>query len=271
MDSVFWLYYVLLGAFVGFVAGLVGVGGGGIAVPIFTLMFASQGIADDEVVHMALGTSMASMVFTTFRSMNAHQRQGNLSMLHVSRMSVGTVIGTMLATAVASHVNGSVLATFFSLFMLYVTFSMFVSQDNSANEKVHNALGNVMAGLGIGAVSSLVSVSGAGMTVPYLVRQNLSIQRAIGSAAAIGFPLTVAGVLGYLLNGWHNTDIDKLTVGYIYLPAFLFFSVGAWIVTPLGVKLGAYLPSRVLKKMIGVLALLLSVKMLLSVVDGIAW
>lgn len=268
IDLTFALYYALLGVGVGFIAGLVGVGGGGLAVPAFTLLFTAQGIADQEVVHMALGTSMAAMVFTTFSSMRAHYTKGHVDLSLATKMAAGVMVGTLIATTIAAAVNGVVLALFFSLFMLYVAYKMFQPKSQNLNRTPHTTAGNVSVGALIGTVSALVSVSGAGMVVPYLIGQNLDVKRAVGTSAAIGFPLALTGTLGYLINGWQYSTPEQFTFGYIYLPAVVMFSLASYFAARLGVACAAYLPAENLKKVLGVLSLLLSVKMLMHVLGG---
>lgn len=268
IDFSFAVYYALLGIGVGFLAGLVGVGGGGLTVPAFTMLFTAQGLADHEVVHMALGTSMAAMIFTTFSSMRTHYTKGNVNSVLAVKMTVGVMIGTFITTTIAAKINGVILALFFSLFMLYITYKMFRPKGDKPNKSPHSTTGNIFIGSLIGSLSTLVSVSGAGMLVPYLMKQNLNVKQAVGTSAAIGFPLAATGTLGYLINGWQNSSSEQLTLGYIYLPAFALFAVTSYISAPLGVACSTRLPAKHLKKILGVLCLLLSIKMLTYVLSN---
>lgn len=268
IDVSFAVYYALLGIAVGFLAGLVGVGGGGITVPAFTMLFTAQGIANHEVVHMALGTSMAAMIFTTFSSMRTHYTKGNVNSFLAVKMAAGVMLGTFIATTIAAKINGVILALLFSLFMFYITYKMFSPKNHKTNKSPHATAGNVFIGTLIGSISTLVSVSGAGMLVPYLMKQNLDVKHAVGTSAAIGFPLAVTGTLGYLINGWQNSSSEQLTLGYIYLPAFALFAVTSYISAPLGVACSTHLPAEHLKKILGVLCLLLSIKMLTYVLSN---
>jgi uncharacterized membrane protein YfcA len=265
IEPIFIIYYLLLGLGVGFLAGLVGVGGGGLTVPIFTMLFLMQGQGSEQVIHLALGTSMAGMVFTTFGSMRAHSKNNNIESETAIKMTFGVFIGTFIATFVASYLEGIFLALFFSSFMLYVTYKMFQKQSYLHNPNPHGSTGNFISGAAIGSVSALVSVSGAGLTVPYLMHQNYDIKRAIGTSAAIGFPVAVSGTLGFLINGWGNTDWNNLIIGYVYLPAVIIFSISSYFTTSLGVKLALKMPAGKLKKVIGALSFILSLKMLHSV------
>ncbi|HDY7993050.1 TPA: sulfite exporter TauE/SafE family protein [Vibrio vulnificus] len=266
-EPIFIVYYIAAGVGIGFLAGLVGVGGGGMAVPIFAFLFSIQGIADTEVVHLALGTSMASMITTTFGSMRAHYKKKNVDSTMVVKMLSGILVGTFCATFVASYLQGVYLAGFFSVFMLYVAYKMFLNTEHEHNPNPHGFIGNVTVGSVIGSVSALVSISGAGLIIPYLVQQNLEIKRAIGTSAAIGFPIALSGSLGYILNGWGNTDWSNLVFGYIYLPAMLSFSISSYLTTSLGVHCANYFPSKVLKKIVGILCVVLSFKMLIQALN----
>jgi uncharacterized membrane protein YfcA len=266
IEPIFILYYVIVGLLVGFLAGLAGVGGGGMTVPIFTMLFTMQGVATEEVVHLALGTSMAGMVFTTFGSMRAHYRKGNVETGMVVKMTIGVFVGTFLATFIASFVPGVYLALFFSVFMMYVAYKMFQKQEYYHNPKPHGPITNILTGSAIGSISALVSISGAGLTVPYLMHQNFQVKRAIGTSVAIGFPVALSGTLGYLVNGWANTDWHNHIIGYVYLPVVAMFAISSYFATTLGVHYATALPGDKLKKIIGVLSIALSIKMFVSVI-----
>ncbi|MBB1487755.1 sulfite exporter TauE/SafE family protein [Oceanospirillum sediminis] len=265
IEPVFMLYYIITGMGVGFLAGLAGVGGGGMTVPIFTMLFAMQGVDSDQIVHLALGSSMAGMVFTTFGSMKAHYQNQNVDTVIAVRMITGVLAGTFLATFIASWVQGVYLALFFSIFMMYVAWKMFSKRGQSHNVSPHGTKGNLLAGSAIGSVSALVSISGAGLSVPYLIQQNMEAKRAIGTSAAIGFPIALSGTLGYLINGWDNTSQEQLIFGYIYLPAVVLFAASSYITTSWGVKYATQMPAERLKKIVGILCVILSVKMLIGV------
>ena len=160
---------------------------------------------------------------------------------------------------------GGYLALFFSGFMMYVAYKMFQKQSYYHNPKPHGPITNMINGSVIGSISALVSVSGAGLTVPYLMHQNFDIKRAIGTSAAIGFPLALSGTLGYLINGWANTDWNSLIIGYVYLPAVVLFAISSYFAASVGVRYATILPADMLKKIIGVLSVALSIKMFLSV------
>lgn len=258
--------YFLLGLLVGFMAGLLGVGGGAIMVPVFSMLFLRQGIAGPgEIMHLALGTSMATIIFTSFASLRAHYKKRNIDTDMGVKIAAGVLVGTFAATFAASYAKGVYLALFFSAFMIYVAVKMFRKQAYLHNPVPHGTVGNVLSGALIGAISALVSIGGGSLSVPYLMHQNFHIKRAIGTSAAIGFPIAVSGTLGYLVNGWSHTDWPHYIVGFIYLPAVAAVAIGSALTAPLGVKYATTLPVDTLKKIFGVLAVILSIKMLTSV------
>ncbi len=258
--------FLLLGSFVGFVAGLLGIGGGGIMVPILTTIFIHQGVPVDEVVHLALGTSMASIIFTSLASLRAHHARGGVLWEVVRGMAIGILAGTFLATFIAVSISSLYLAIFFSVFMAYASAQMFINKKPKPDKAISGTGELLLAGTGIGAISALVSIGGGSLTVPYLVWRNIEIHKAIGTSAAIGLPIALAGTIGYLVNGWANTSLESYTLGFVYLPAVLLISITSVATAPYGAKMAHRLPVTVLKKVFAVLLVLLSIKMLTSII-----
>lgn len=258
--------FLLLGSFVGFMAGLLGIGGGGIMVPALTSIFLSQGVPVEKVVHLALGTSMASIIATSLSSLRAHHANRGVLWPVVREMTPGIIIGTFLSTFLARYISSVHLAMFFALFMSAVAIQMFLNKKPKANRELSGGLGFFAAGSGIGAVSALVSIGGGSLTVPFLTWQNIEIRKAIGTSAAIGLPISIAGTLGYLINGWGHAAASSYAFGFVYLPAVLLISLASVFTAPLGVKMVHKLPVAVLKKIFALLLVLLGLKMLFSVI-----
>jgi uncharacterized membrane protein YfcA len=258
------LLFIALGAIVGVAAGLLGIGGGGIIVPSLTTIFLTQGMPQSEVVHMALGTSMATIIVTAFASLRAHHKRNGVLWDVVKMMTPGILLGTFLGTFLASMLSSVYLAIFFSVFMAYVSLQMFLNKKPTPSRRLIVAWGQFIAGSFIGAISALVSIGGGSLTVPYLIWQNVDIKKAIGTSAAVGFPIAVSGTLGYIINGWNHTDMSQLTFGYIYLPAFFIIACCSYATAPLGVKLAHRLPIPIIKRLFAFLLIGLSIKMLLS-------
>lgn len=256
--------FLLLGAFVGVMAGLLGIGGGGILVPILTSIFIYQGIPKDSVVHLALGTSMACIALTSFSSMRSHHKNGAVIWSLAKIMSIGMVVGTFSATFLTAYLSSKALAIFFAVFMAYVSIQMFKKNKVSPASNHINKTELRLVTLGIGAISALVSIGGGSLTVPYLTWRGIDIRSAIGTSAALGFYISIAGTLGYLVNGMLNTATLEHTWGFIYLPAVLLVSIPSYFTAPLGAKLTQRLPIQILKKIFGILLMMLSLKMALS-------
>jgi uncharacterized membrane protein YfcA len=260
------MVFILLGAVVGVMAGLLGIGGGGIMVPVFTTIFIYQGVPKAFVMHLALGTSMACIILTSFSSMRSHHQHQAVNWSLVKMMSLGMVLGTFSATFLTTILSAKALAIFFAGFMAYVSVQMF------KKKKVYTSAGNInqmelsVVSVMIGAISALVSIGGGSLTVPYLNWRGIHIRNAIATSAALGFFIAIAGSLGYWINGsFYSTD-TAYTWGYIYLPAVLLVSIPSYFTAPIGAKLTQRLPVETLKKAFGILLIILSLKMLASFV-----
>lgn len=259
------LLFLLLGCVAGFLAGLLGVGGGGIMVPVLTAIFLHQGIPASHVMHLALGTSMASIVMTAISSVMAHHRRGAVLWPVFWSITPGVVIGTLAATFLVAIVNTLFLAVFFSVFMAAVAVQLYFGIKPQNTRELLSGWMHSLVGVFIGAISALVSIGGGSMTVPYLAWQSIPIARAIGTSAAVGVPIAIAGSLGYIING-HGVVINQEVSGFVYWPAVAIISVGSFLTAPLGVKLAHSLPVAVLKKTFALLALMLSIRMLISII-----
>ncbi len=255
---------VLLGAFVGVAAGLFGIGGGGIFVPALSALFLNLGFPTEEIMHMALGTSMATIIATSTASAWAHHKRGGVIWPSWRAMTPGVFVGTFLATFLVAQLNAHALAVFFALFMSLVAWQMwFPLRVQSSSEPGRLELAT--AGGVIGAISALVSIGGGSLTVPYLHWRNHKLTDAIGTSAALGLPIAITGSLGYLVNGWQHTQLASGQLGFIYLPAVVVLTVASVLTAPLGVRLAHWLPVPILKKLFGLLIVVISVRMIWQV------
>ena len=259
------IIFVALGAFVGIMAGLLGIGGGGILVPLLTTIFIYQQFPMQQVVHVALGTSMACIMVTSFSSLRAHHANAGVIWPIVKVMAPAIIIGTFAATFLAAQLSSKALAVFFAVFMAYVASQMFRSKPVQASFVQAGKLELSLVAAFIGAISALVSIGGGSLSVPYLIWRNLDIRKAIGTSAALGFPIAVTGTLGYVINGIHSGITLPHTIGFIYWPAVLLVIVPSYFTAKIGAGLTQTLPVKALKRIFGVLLLLLSIKMLFSV------
>lgn len=265
LDFQFIALFLLLGTIVGFMAGLLGIGGGGIMVPVLTSLFLAMGMPVETVVHLALGTSMAAIIITSISSLRAHQARAAVLWPYVKSMSLGVIIGSFLATYIVASVSSLFLAVFFSLFMGFIALQMFLDKNPVVHQKPAGANQLFMVASGIGAISAMVSIGGGSLTVPYLVWRNIDIRKAIGTSAAIGLPISISGTFGYVINGWGNTSWDNSMLGFVYLPAVVLISISSFLFAPLGAKMAHSLPVPILKKVFALLLISLSIKMVMSI------
>ena len=258
-----WLAYIGLGLFTGFSAGMLGIGGGLVMVPTLTMMFAAQaGFPLDEVLHLALGTSIATILFTSLASLRAHHQHGAVLWKVVLQITPGILFGTVLGTLFAAEIPSRPLALFFTVFVCLVAVQMILNLKPKPARELPGAGGIFAVGTGIGAMSALVAIGGGAFTVPFLTWCNVRVQNAIGTSAAIGFPIAVGGTLGYLYNGWGHAGLPPWSMGFVYLPALAWMVPPSMLMAPLGAKLTHRLPVATLKRVFACLLITLASKML---------
>jgi len=257
------LAYITLGLFTGFFAGMLGIGGGLVMVPALTMMFAAQAaFPGSEILHLALGTSMATILFTALASLRAHHRHGAVLWRVVGQITPGILLGTLLGTLFASSVPARPLAIFFTAFVCLVAVQMILNLKPKPSRDLPGAAGVIAVGVGIGALSALVAIGGGSLTVPFLTWCNVRVQHAIGTSAAVGFPIAIGGSLGYIYNGWGHPGLPEWSLGYIYLPAFVWLVPSSMLIAPLGARLAHRLPVATLKRLFAVVLIALAAKML---------
>lgn len=258
-----WWAYIGLGLFTGFAAGLLGIGGGLIIAPILTSIYAAQGnFPPHEVLHVALGTAMASIVFTSASSLRAHHQHQAVIWSIWARMTPGIVLGTLVSTYFAAQVSARVLAIIFTGFTVYVALQLTLNFTPKASAKPPETVGMLTAGAIIGAISALVSVGGAALTVPFLARCNVRLQHAIGTSAAIGFPVAVGGTLGYIFNGWSHPELPPWSLGFVYLPTLAWMIPASTLAAPYGARLTHRLPIETLRRAFACLIVIVAARML---------
>ena len=232
-----WLVYLLLGSFAGLLAGLLGVGGGIIIVPMLVFVFTWQKIPAAYIQHLALGTSLATIVFTSLSSVRAHHAHQAVNWPVFRRITPGIVAGTLFGTWIASQLSTPFLKIFFIIFTFYVSAQMLLDIKPKPTRQLPGLAGFSLVGGGIGVISSLVGIGGGSMSVPFLAWCNVKMHNAIGTSAAIGFPIALSGAVGYLLNGLSIRDLPAYSAGFIYLPALIGIAAASFCTAPLGARL----------------------------------
>lgn len=256
-------YYIGLGVIAGFVAGLLGVGGGLIIVPVLILIFQINNFAPDLIVHMAVGTSLATIIFTSLSSIYAHHyRHKAVRWDIVKQLTPGIIIGALLGAAVADLFSAKVLQQFFGYFELFVAIQMAFNIKTHAARTLPGKAGLFSAGSGIGAISSVVGIGGGTLTVPFLIWCNVRMQNAVATSSACGLPIAIAGCVGFIITGWNETGLPKYTFGYIYWPAFLAIVITSMMFAPFGAWLAHRLSAAKLKRFFSLALFALAIKML---------
>ena len=256
------LIYVGTGAVIGLLAGLLGIGGGMTLVPLLAAMLTAQQLAPDHVVHLALGTGMASIVFTSSASVRAHHRLGGVDWSLVRRMGPAMVVGTLLATALSGWVSQRALALAFVVIVYAGATQLLLGRKPSAARTLPGTPALVAIGLAFGVVCGLVSAGGAFLTVPFMLFCGVSMTTAIGTGAALGLPVAVMGTIGYVFSGWHVPCLPPLAFGFVYLPALLGIVTGSVLTASLGARAAHRLPVALLRRIFACLLFALATKML---------
>lgn len=259
------LIYVLLGTFVGFFAGLLGIGGGAIMVPLLVLLMDAQGLPRDQVLHLAVGTSMSTILFTSISSMRSHNRRGSIRWDVFRSMTPGILLGGMVGAALASRIPGAALAMAFTAIIYVAATNMILDRQPHPARQLPGWAGRLGVGAAIGGVSSIAAMGGAFASVPFMVWCNVPMLQAIGTAAALGFPIALAGTAGFIINGLHDTGLPPWSLGYIYLPAMLGIVVTSMLLAPVGAMVAHRLPTRQLKRIFAVLLYVLATRMLVKI------
>jgi uncharacterized membrane protein YfcA len=258
----FWAY-LLLGVFSGFIAGLLGVGGGLLIVPVLVGLF-SQFMPETITMHMAIGTSLMSIVFTSLSSIWAHHRQQKVLWHIVQQLSGGIIIGAILGAIIADYLSSHYLRYIFTIFELFVAWQILFSLKPNANRSLPNKWIMLIVGNIIGFVSSILGIGAGTMTTPFLLWCRISLQKAIATSAAVGLPIAIAGSVAFIFIGEFNTARPNWSLGYVYSPALLGILLSSIIVAPLGAVLTHRLPTKPLKKIFALLLIVLAIKLLLD-------
>lgn len=257
------LTYLALGLVVGWLGGLFGIGGGLILVPVLLSSFEARHFAAANLLHLALGTSMATILFTSLASMRKHHQHGAVNWHVVRRITPGILLGAALGTTFAASVSPRYLAIFFALFVYFAAAQMLLDKRPHPSRQLPGIAGMTLFGTLTGSLSSLVSIGGGTLIVPFLVWCNLSLRHAIGTSAAIGFPVALGGTAGYIVTGWQDT-LPAPHLGYVYLPAMLWVALASIVSAPFGAKAAHRMKLGLLRKLFAVLLIVLATKMLLN-------
>jgi uncharacterized protein len=244
------IIYLLIGAIAGFTAGLFGVGGGLIVVPILYIVFTQLNYDPSVIMHMAVGTSLATIVVTSISSVTAHHKKGAVMWKVVANLAPGLVIGSFFGAGIADLLSGQGLQLLIGFFAVWVAYKMFSGAEKPIDptKSLPSSGKQMMVGGGIGIASAIFGIGGGSLTVPFLSRCGVVMQKAVATSAACGLPIAVAGALGFMWFG-HQAKVEvPNTIGYVHIYAFIGISVMSFITAKLGAKVAHTLSPAMLKK-----------------------
>ncbi|HEV7855389.1 MAG TPA: sulfite exporter TauE/SafE family protein [Herminiimonas sp.] len=258
-----WFFlYVLAGATVGILAGLLGIGGGMTLVPVLAALFAAQHFAPDHIVHLALATCMASIMFTSGSSVREHLKFNGVDFTIVKRMTPGLTIGSLMATSASAWIPQRHLALSFSVIVFCSATQMLLNRKPVASRTLPGAGPLFAISLLIGVIAGLVSAGGAFLTIPFMLWCGVPMKKTIGTGAMMGIPLAFVGTIGYIVSGWSVPGLPPYSVGFISLIALAGIVCGSVFTAPIGARLAHRLPVPVLKRIFACLLYVLAAKML---------
>lgn len=257
-----WVEFALTGVFAGFLAGYLGIGGGLVLVPALSWIFSRDPATAGIAVQMAVATSLATMLFSSLSSVLAHQRRNAILWPIVKLLLPGLLVGALIATVIADRISSASLGQVFGVFALLVSLQLFRSSAQAGHRPLPERLQGSATGLAIGSVSGLLGIGGGSMTVPWLLWHGLPTRNAIATAAACGYPIAVAGTLGFVLLG--DGTAGTATLGYVNLQALLGVAVFSVLGAPLGVAAVHRSKPLLARRVFAVFLLLVALKMLLA-------
>ncbi len=249
------IIFLAIGALAGFAAGLFGVGGGTIIVPLLFIIFTQMDYSPDVIMHLALGTSLATIVVTSISSLMAHHKNGAVIWPVFKNLAPPMAIGCFLGAGVAGWLSGVHLQLIVGVFLIWVAYTMFVGAKKvlDSTKILPSSAKQFMAGSVIGGASAIFGIGGGSLTVPYLTRYGVVMQKAVGTSAACGLPIAIAGALGFMIFGMNQQVNIPNTIGFVHIYAFLGISVMSFFTAKLGAKVAHALSPQILKKCFAVL------------------
>ena len=263
-----WLCYPLLGCLAGFMAGLLGVGGGLISVPFITIILAASGMQHPDLHKIALATSTTTILFTSFSSMRSHVAHQNVEWSAVKGILPGIILGTLLGTYLVHLIPTTPLRIIFIVFTFYTAYSMAFGGQPKPSRTLPGSGWLFGMGTLIGTISTLISAGGGFITVPFLIACNTPVRRAIGSSATLGFPIAVSAVIWYLISFYNVPGLPPHTIAYIYWPAVIGVVVTSALFAPLGARAAQIWPVAAIKKTFALLLLALGAHMFYTIMKS---
>ncbi|MGZ8095494.1 MAG: sulfite exporter TauE/SafE family protein [Methylosarcina sp.] len=253
---------LLLGAVSGLLAGLFGIGGGLIIVPILAMLFTAHGFDPGLVMIMAVATSLATIIFTSISSIYAHHRLGSISWDKVRRLGPGIMIGAVIGAVIADYVAADTLRVFFIAYLIVVAIQLLL-QVKPTPGRVNPSMGlDRFIAVLIGLLSAILGIGGGTLIVPYLIYFQTPIRNAVAISSACGLPIALAGTASYAFLGQNVLHLPEWSLGYIHIPSFIGIVLTSIFTAPIGARLANSLPAVQLKRYFSVLLLIMAAKLM---------
>lgn len=253
LEPLLLLELIALGICTGFLAGLLGIGGGMLMTPFLTIIFTAKGFPADLTVKMAVATSLATICFTSLSSVRAHHQRGAVLWQVVKVLAPGILVGSLIGAQVAAALPGKVVGFLFAIFVAFSATQMFLDRKPAPSRSLPGPAGTFAAGNVIGVLSAIVGAGGGFVSVPFMTWCNIKIHDAVGTSAALGFPIAVAGTIGYIWAGRNLVGMPEGAIGYLYLPALVVISIASVLMAPVGARTAHKMNVRPLKKVFAVM------------------
>lgn len=257
------LIYLIIGIVAGFLSGLLGIGGGILIVPALIWAYKYQSMSPDVIMHIAAGTSLASIIISAAFSLRNHLRHGIQVWPTYQRLAIGVAIGTLLGTLLAQVLHSHFLIMLFSIFLLAVAFMLLFGGQPKPQRQLPGKLGMTGMGLLIGGKSGLFGLGGGVITIPFLIYCNVPMRDTVGISIACSLTVAIIGTLGFMLTGMHTPHLPPWSTGYVYWPAVACIAVTSPLFARFGTRLSHQLPVATLKKLFGLFLIVIALRMLL--------
>ncbi|MGF1751321.1 sulfite exporter TauE/SafE family protein [Vibrio cionasavignyae] len=253
---------LILGAVVGTMSGLLGIGGGLIVVPALAYLLPMFGISAELVMQIALATSLASIIITSGSSALNHLKLGNVDIFVIKWLLPGVIVGGLVGSFVADWVPFQYLPKLFALIVLALAIQMILSISSTSTRPLPSPVVTSWYGAIIGMVSSLAGIGGGSMSVPFLSKHGVEMRRAVGSSSVCGCVIAISGMIGFIFHGTKADGLPEYSLGYVYVPALLAIAMTSMLTTRFGAKLATTIPTPKLKKIFAVFLVFVSFSMM---------
>jgi uncharacterized membrane protein YfcA len=256
--------YPLIGAIAGTLGGLLGVGGGIVVVPALVWIFQANGFPESSIMHLAVGTSLATIVPTSIASVRAHHKHGAVQWPLFLWLGPGFALGALLGASAATHITSGQLRLLFGVFLCLIAAQFALPSNPTPQRDLPHRNGRFAVGTVIGVLSALLGIGGGNLTVPFLLSCRVPIRQAIATGAAAGVPIATIGAAAYIVAGQDAHELPAWSAGYVYGPGFVGIGAMSVLFAPFGAKLAHRLPTAILRRVFGVFLLMVGLRMLIG-------